>query len=80
MIIVTGGFVSSLFIASLESDELQILNIAHRANSGEAPENSLVSLENAINSGADMAEIDVQLTADSVVVVLHDADLMAGCR
>jgi glycerophosphoryl diester phosphodiesterase len=76
MIIVTGGFVSSLFIASLESDELQILNIAHRANSGEAPENSLVSLENAINSGADMAEIDVQLTADSVVVVLHDADLM----
>ncbi len=50
--------------------------VSHRANAGGAPENSLAALQESINLGADYAEIDVQLTADGVAVVLHDADLM----
>ncbi|MFV2071941.1 MAG: glycerophosphodiester phosphodiesterase [Thermoanaerobaculales bacterium] len=46
--------------------------IAHRGFSGRAPENTLASISEAIAIGADMVEIDVTLTADGHVVVIHD--------
>lgn len=49
--------------------------IAHRGFSGRAPENTLVALEMAMDIKADMAEIDVGLTRDGHVVVLHDDTL-----
>ena len=49
---------------------------AHRGSSKKAPENSLSAITQAIEDGADYAEIDVQETADGVVVLLHDSDLM----
>ena len=48
--------------------------IAHRGASAAAPENTLAALERALADGADQIEIDVQETADGVVVVMHDAD------
>jgi glycerophosphoryl diester phosphodiesterase len=49
---------------------------AHRAGAGtQAPENSLSALRGAIADGADFAEIDVQLSADGVIMVLHDQDV-----
>jgi glycerophosphoryl diester phosphodiesterase len=48
---------------------------AHRGSSKAAPENTLAAIERAIEDGADYAEIDVQETADGVVVVIHDTDL-----
>jgi glycerophosphoryl diester phosphodiesterase len=48
----------------------------HRGSKVRAPENTLSALRQAISEGADYAEIDVQTTADGVVVLLHDADLM----
>lgn len=50
--------------------------VAHRSGPAPAPENTLSALESAIHDGAAYAEIDVQLTRDAVVVVVHDADLM----
>ena len=47
----------------------------HRGSKVRAPENTLSALRQAIAEGADFAEIDVQTTADGVVVLLHDADL-----
>jgi glycerophosphoryl diester phosphodiesterase len=47
----------------------------HRGSKVRAPENTLSALRQAIAEGADYAEIDVQTTADGVVVLLHDADL-----
>lgn len=49
---------------------------AHRGSSLKAPENTLSAIEQAIADGADFAEFDVQETADGVIVVAHDADLM----
>jgi len=49
---------------------------AHRGSKVRAPENTLSALQTAIAEGADYAEIDVQTTADGVVVLLHDEDLM----
>ena len=48
----------------------------HRGSKLRAPENTMSALRQAIAEGADYAEIDVQTTADGVVVLLHDADLM----
>jgi len=49
--------------------------IAHRGFSGAAPENTLAAVRAAIDVGADMAEIDVTLTSDGKVVVIHDTNL-----
>lgn len=49
------------------------LVIAHRGASGFAPENTLAAFRMAIALGADGVEMDVQLSADSRVMVIHDA-------
>ncbi|MCA9981116.1 MAG: hypothetical protein KDD89_09785 [Anaerolineales bacterium] len=51
------------------------LIIAHRGASADAPENTLGAFRLAQEQGADGLELDVQLTADGQVVVLHDATL-----
>jgi len=53
-----------------------VLVTAHRGSAAHAPENTLSALYYAIEAGADMAEIDVQETADGVPVLLHDSDLL----
>ena len=45
---------------------------AHRGASGYAPENTLVSFEKAVEQHADGIELDVQLTKDGQLVVIHD--------
>jgi glycerophosphoryl diester phosphodiesterase len=51
------------------------LVIAHRGASGHATENTLAAFRLAAELGADMWEIDVQLSADGIPVVSHDAAL-----
>jgi glycerophosphoryl diester phosphodiesterase len=48
---------------------------AHRGHARAAPENTLSAMRKAIESGADYAEMDVQLTSDGAIVLLHDRDL-----
>lgn len=48
------------------------LVIAHRGDSGAAPENTLAAIQRAIEIGVDMIEIDVHLTKDGIPVVIHD--------
>lgn len=49
--------------------------VAHRGNAAEFPENTLAALGSAVELGVRHLEFDVQLTADRVPVVIHDADL-----
>lgn len=51
--------------------------VSHRGARGLAPENSLAGLEAAVRSGADVAEFDVQVTADGVPVASHDRVIVA---
>lgn len=48
--------------------------IAHRGASAYAPENTLASFQRALEMGADGIELDVQVSADSKLMVIHDAD------
>ena len=49
--------------------------VAHRGNAAEFPENTIEALASAVELGLRYVEFDVQLTADHVPVVIHDADL-----
>ena len=51
------------------------LVIAHRGDSAHRPENTLASFASALEVGADLVELDVQLTRDGAVVVIHDPTL-----
>ena len=48
------------------------LVIAHRGDSSAAPENTLPAFTGALASGADGVELDVRLTRDGQLIVLHD--------
>src|SRR5215213_10951386 len=47
----------------------------HRGAMGHAPENTFASFELALTLGVDAIELDVHLSADDQVVVIHDDDL-----
>ena len=51
------------------------IKIAHRGASGHFPENTRLAFEKAIEAGADMIEMDCQLSRDGHIVVLHDERL-----
>jgi len=51
----------------------RIFVVAHRADWRNFPENSLAAIDGSIALGVDAAEIDLQLTKDGVLIVLHDA-------
>lgn len=46
--------------------------LAHRGYSGKYPENTMTAFKKALEIGADGIELDVQLTNDGHVVVIHD--------
>lgn len=52
-----------------------VLLVAHRGGAGLAPENTLASFKNGIALGADFIEMDVHLSKDGVVMVIHDPTL-----
>jgi glycerophosphoryl diester phosphodiesterase len=51
------------------------LIVAHRGSSGRAPENTITSFRCAVQDQADMIELDVRMSADHELVVMHDQTL-----
>ncbi|EMO52786.1 glycerophosphodiester phosphodiesterase [Leptospira noguchii] len=51
------------------------LVFAHRGFSGEFPENTMIAFQKAIHSKSDLIELDVTLSEDREIVVIHDDDL-----
>ena len=47
-------------------------NFAHRGFSGKYPENTLLAFEKAVEAQTDGIELDVQLTKDGEIVIIHD--------
>lgn len=48
---------------------------AHRGDLANAPENTLPSFQQAIQKGADGVELDVKITSDRHVIVIHDSSV-----
>jgi glycerophosphoryl diester phosphodiesterase len=49
-----------------------IIRLAHRGFSGFYPENTLLAFQKAIDEGIDFLEMDLHLTKDRKVIVMHD--------
>ena len=54
----------------------RITSSAHRGDVQNYPENSLEAILSAIMLGADAVEIDIRLTKDNVMVLMHDETLL----
>jgi len=48
------------------------LKIAHRGYASKYPENTMPAFEKAVAAGADMIELDVRLSKDGRLIVIHD--------
>ncbi len=46
--------------------------VSHRGAAGLAPENTMVSVQTAVDLGARLIEVDVQRSADGVLLLMHD--------
>lgn len=51
----------------------RMLRIGHRGAPGHAPENTLASIEKAIEFGVDVVEVDVRRSLDGYLMIMHDA-------
>ncbi|MFJ5273150.1 MULTISPECIES: glycerophosphodiester phosphodiesterase [unclassified Streptomyces] len=54
---------------------MNFLTIGHRGVMGVEPENTLRSFIAAQNAGLDLIELDLHLSKDGALVVMHDADV-----
>jgi len=71
-----GGFSAVLGTMSAAAPEMIApLFAAHRGGAALWPENSLLAFRNALALGADFLELDVHLSRDGEVIVIHDATL-----
>ena len=71
-----GGFSAVLGTMSAAAPEMIApLFAAHRGGAALWPENSLLAFRNALALGADFLELDVHLSRDGEVMVIHDATL-----
>ncbi|WP_299621444.1 glycerophosphodiester phosphodiesterase family protein [uncultured Tenacibaculum sp.] len=64
-----------LVLSQITVQSQDFLISAHRGNSSEAPENTLIANELAIDAKADFIECDVRRTRDGVLVLMHDSTL-----
>jgi len=61
-------------------NESRPLIIAHRGARSLAPENTLAAARKALELGSDMWELDVAVTSDNELVVIHDDTLERTCN
>lgn len=61
---------SKISLSGFPDDKVMV--IAHRADWREAPENSIPAIKKAIEKGVNMVEIDLALTKDNVLILMHD--------
>ncbi|WKA51590.1 glycerophosphodiester phosphodiesterase family protein [Planococcus liqunii] len=55
-----------------KQEQQKMVNVAHRGASGHAPENTMGAFQKGFEMKADYIEIDVQMTKDGELVVIHD--------
>jgi glycerophosphoryl diester phosphodiesterase len=60
--------------------ERRQMNIAHQGGEDEFPSNTMFAYKSALAIGADMLELDVNITKDGQNVVMHDTHLGRMCH
>ena len=63
-------------VAALHDPQCQyVVVVSHRGDWRNYPENSIPAIESIIKMGVDMMELDLKMTKDSVLVLMHDGTL-----
>ncbi|SHF12572.1 glycerophosphodiester phosphodiesterase family protein [Pedobacter caeni] len=60
---------------TLSRERKGVMVVSHRGDWRNAPENSLWAIRKAIAMGVDMVEIDLAMTKDSVLILMHDSTI-----
>ncbi|WP_156289008.1 glycerophosphodiester phosphodiesterase [Oceanobacillus salinisoli] len=55
-----------------KQEQQKMINVAHRGASGHAPENTMAAFQKGFEMKADYIEIDVQMTEDGELIIIHD--------
>ena len=71
--------ITALFLFFVLNMNAQHFFIAHRGDSFVAPENTVASAKSAWQAGADAVEIDIHLSKDNRIMVIHDNDTKRTC-
>lgn len=71
--------ITALFLIFVLNMNAQNFFIAHRGDSFVAPENTVASAKSAWQAGADAVEIDIHLSKDNRIMVIHDNDTKRTC-
>ncbi len=67
---------SGLVVAAPSAQAAETITvIAHRGDRDDAPENSIESFEKAIDKGANVIEMDVEISSSGYPVIMHDVTL-----
>jgi glycerophosphoryl diester phosphodiesterase len=72
LLIAFGALVASAQAANPWIEKGDPLNIAHQGGEDEFPSNTMYAFRKALRAGADMLELDIGVTKDGQVVVMHD--------
>lgn len=59
-------------MASYKDENGRLMNVAHRADHQNYPENSIPAIQSCIDAGVDIIELDVMRTKDGKWVLMHD--------
>ncbi len=73
--IVLMGATSCATLDRKEADVSSIQVVAHRGGSLLAPENTMLAFEAGIKAKADQLELDIHLSKDDVMIIMHDPTL-----
>lgn len=74
----TSAFGMFSMVSSTFADEVAFpvpVCVAHRGFSDEYPENTVIAMEKAIETGADGNEMDIRLSSDGILFLNHDGNL-----
>ncbi len=81
LVAIIAGVVGVLVVSAFRKEDPRSpradwpVNFAHRGDSSRVPENTLESFRSAVESGAGGLELDVHMTRDGRIVVIHDDTL-----
>lgn len=74
--IVAAGFIAILhFVVPKKIDGEGPYAVSHRGAAAIAPENTLSGVKAGVKSGAPFIEVDVRMTKDGVLVLMHDSTI-----
>lgn len=59
----------------LNRNTTSVIVASHRGDWRNFPENSIAALNSAVAMGVDIVELDLQMTKDSVIILMHDPTL-----